>query len=1749
MLRITPDNFINRLNAYEKFIEKSKDEKNNAYLQEKIKEISEFLIRTKNFRNLSPQKYDFIQRKTAELSSINIKSQDAFQQHIAHKMSLNDNDLSVLSQFISLLDPKVDTKLISILNEILKNKFITPNQLNFRGSNGETLLHKLAKEAGNENLLKKIVDLGANVNIKNQQGLTAVNIAILKKNNKVLEVLLKSPNFDGSLKTLNENYVEWTFKRNNLVAIDLLLKYTKIDPDKCICTLTKNKISDVYPGESFPRLTLLQAATLLNNIQLMKILINNGADPNAGNEHEFNKEDLRYVDAKEYFSYIKPPLYFALTLGNLKAVELLLEKGADPNKLLPAKEESIYYYKRNNMERYPQDLFVSYLYYLDTEKILAPSKVKEEMKKLLIEYGANLKNYENVQLHKEFGHIWGIGDDKNFSSQDKCTYRFEGGHDKPDSLTIQNSLKEFTEKNIDENNPFFDPQTIQNLNYTIENLYINGDNFEKDSEKVLEDIHKGLPVIINTGWLNHATDIIFYKDFVIKVNKGDQKGLSFAIQIFKSNAPLTTHVIDKIRVNPKTTSEYFLQEIDHDLQLDLIEELSLPMKNQSVGNCSLASKKASIYALFYLSALDHSDKKIQVNAKEYSKEIYKSFTSGLRLKSLEKMYEELKNDPSRINWIALGEARIKLEERYKEAKFIGKEKENIEASLKIFKKIDQDSDIHIKSIKNPTFLHYYSIANKLNTIKNVDFPPDSIDLSLIQSNTSLLHTAIMSNDLNSVEYILNNDYLNVNFAPGNASPLHIAIKYNRIEMVKLLLKYNANVNLKLVGKGSPLLYATTRDTNLEIINTLLQNGALIKDENILLLAIAKGDEKVARALSQYGADIFSEVTINTNYKTSSYKASVRHPRIQTLLMRQEIRNLENLEKIIPSNSSLKGIIEKTKKELISKKELSNSLWYNLKDENGLSFLHYALLSNKIDTINYLAEKLNIDINIKDNKGNTPLHYAVNQKNIEAVNFLLSKNAEPSVPNNNKITPFLLLYNDKKIDFETLSKILECFEKYGYELKEDRLFLNSKFVSQNWGIGDGMTFKYNNIDIEYENFGRISSANCFEESLNIFLAKSEDDPFYIEPTLSHFQYIEESMKNNLLELTPASKIYEDLTSNLPILITTGWKNHTTGILLYKGYVVKCNKGQSKDEYGITVYKPSKEITPEIIDKIRNNNDQNYFLKEINEDLALELIPELSVKIKAQVTNNCVVATQKAMLHAFYLLEAKDHSNVEIRKNAFEKANEEYKAFSSFSRYQSLKNYYEEIIETPYQIDWLMLANIKIKNDHKLKSVNPNSKEFKNYNKIKQLLDKFDEYSSSDLYNPNLNQTLIYNFILNEDKEEIIKLLSKGFNINQSIGNTTPLHIATKSGNQEMIQFLLDNEANVNLVNAKNNTPLHMAAMEGKESSFVTLIKANSDLSLKGAFNLTPIEMAIVYGHEELLFNLTPKNLTQINLSKCIALALHLNKHEFLDKFITKYKIDLNKLNLNGNSLLQLAVKNNKIKDIEFLLKHRANPTLGKPPPIILAAQMGNEEIINQLISKDTINTLTAKGSNALFEAVAKGNLKLAEKLISLGIDINKKDLNQMTPLMIAINKNDFNMVALLIKNGANVNDFSKDGEFLITKAIKTNNKKIIDQLLSSKNFDIRTLNSMGQSAAHLAIINKEPKTLNYLSNKLDFSHKNRYGNTLLHTAIIQNNRDALKFLLKKNKNSERNAKGLTPLELAKQLNKADIVDILKDNNIN
>lgn len=91
-------------------------------------------------------------------------------------------------------------------------------------------------------------------------------------------------------------------------------------------------------------------------------------------------------------------------------------------------------------------------------------------------------------------------------------------------------------------------------------------------------------------------------------------------------------------------------------------------------------------------------------------------------------------------------------------------------------------------------------------------------------------------------------------------------------------------------------------------------------------------------------------------------------------------------------------------------------------------------------------------------------------------------------------------------------------------------------------------------------------------------------------------------------------------------------------------------------------------------------------------------------------------------------------------------------------------------------------------------------------------------------------------------------------------------------------------------------------------------------------------------------------------------------------------------------------------------------------------------------------LFSKKKENIVEVVASGNKELLLQKLQTTGDIESKDLNGWTPLLLAINKNDKEMVEILLNNGAQTDYVDNPAGVPLVLACANGNKEIVKLLL-------------------------------------------------------------------------------------------------------
>jgi len=138
------------------------------------------------------------------------------------------------------------------------------------------------------------------------------------------------------------------------------------------------------------------------------------------------------------------------------------------------------------------------------------------------------------------------------------------------------------------------------------------------------------------------------------------------------------------------------------------------------------------------------------------------------------------------------------------------------------------------------------------------------------------------------------------------------------------------------------------------------------------------------------------------------------------------------------------------------------------------------------------------------------------------------------------------------------------------------------------------------------------------------------------------------------------------------------------------------------------------------------------------------------------------------------------------------------------------------------------------------------------------------------------------------------------------NQTPLHVAAANGHLSVVEYLVNQKADINAKTQKDSTPLHLAASKGHLSVVEYLVNQKADISAKDKDNQNPLHYAALNGHLSVVEYLVNQKADISAKDKFNYTPLHRaaqNGHLSVVEYLVNQKADINAKN-NGVEILYL-----------------------------------------------------------------------------------------------------------------------------------------------------------------------------------------------------------------------------------------------------
>lgn len=440
-------------------------------------------------------------------------------------------------------------------------------------------------------------------------------------------------------------------------------------------------------------------------------------------------------------------------------------------------------------------------------------------------------------------------------------------------------------------------------------------------------------------------------------------------------------------------------------------------------------------------------------------------------------------------------------------------------------------------------------------------------------------------------------------------------------------------------------------------------------------------------------------------------------------------------------------------------------------------------------------------------------------------------------------------------------------------------------------------------------------------------------------------------------------------------------------------------------------------------------------------------------------------------------------------------------------------------------------------------------------------------------------------------------SHDLNLRNDAGQS-PLAIATISGDECVVEYLLDNGAATKVQDTSGSTPLHEAVRYGRLDIARMLCDHYAPVNARDNLGKTPLLLPMTYDSDSVyaMYKLLLDSGADSSAKDSYGdAAFHIATLARVDNtvliMLKDAGSDIDARNKDGVTPLLIALLNKVTPHVEYYCRNRASittrDTQGRTP--LTVALQSDEKYLQNIVNKanvdqpdsfgdsplhtaikenasldkiqyilslmDNVNSQNARGDTALYLAVLKNRPKLGALLLAKGADIFATNNKNLSPLSLALNSGGTVIDWLLNDNCVNARDGA--GNTALHYAADWGSSSAIVSIVQQGG-NINAQNSLGKTplftACHRGTLSLDKTADRDSALVIDqlvlqgasIGARDNMGNTALHEAVSYGNLDAAGKLLSLGAPiNTLNNSGSSPLALAISGNKLDAAKLLLD----
>lgn len=323
--------------------------------------------------------------------------------------------------------------------------------------------------------------------------------------------------------------------------------------------------------------------------------------------------------------------------------------------------------------------------------------------------------------------------------------------------------------------------------------------------------------------------------------------------------------------------------------------------------------------------------------------------------------------------------------------------------------------------------------------------------------------------------------------------------------------------------------------------------------------------------------------------------------------------------------------------------------------------------------------------------------------------------------------------------------------------------------------------------------------------------------------------------------------------------------------------------------------------------------------------------------------------------------------------------------------------------------------------------------------------------------------------------------------------TALTLACAGGHEELVELLIQRDANIEHRDKKGFTPLILAATAGHEKVVNILLKHGAELEAQSERTKdTPLSLACSGGRYEvveILLNVGA-NKEHRNVSDYTPLSLAASGgYVNIIRLLLNHGAEINSRTGSklGISPLMLAAMNGHTAAVKMLLDMgsdiNAQIETNRNTALTLACFQGRHEVVSLLLDrKANVEHRAKTGLTPLMEAASGGYIDVGRVLLDKGADVNATPVpsSRDTALTIAADKGHLKFVDLLLTRGAAVEVKNKKGNSPLWLAANGGHLSVV-KVLKNHNADIDSQDNRRVSCLMAAFRKGHTKVVEFMVN--------------------------------------------------------------------